>query len=222
MDKKVSELILENNHQFIIANKPAGMPVQGDKTGDSSLIGILEAYCKAKLHLITRLDRPVSGLVLLSKKSSAHKSFREQQDQGKILKSYYAIVEGKLEKDLSIENYVGRDPKRMKAFISEKEKEGFEKAQLEAKVIKALDNYTILELAIYAGKFHQIRSQLAHTEHSIKGDVKYGARRKNPDRSIYLHAHSLNFKHPVSKVDVSFSALPDQNDSLWKLVPPLA
>lgn len=215
---RAKELVVENNHQFIIANKPGGIPVQPDKTGDKSLLEIIQPYAKAKLHLFNRLDRPVSGLVIFSKKNTATRFLQREHEKGKIVKSYLAIVEGKYNGLEELNHFHIRDGARKRALITEKLEEGYSPIKLGVKIHKELERYTILELSLTSGKFHQIRSQLAHVGFAIKGDVKYGARRKNKDRCIYLHAYKIGFAHPVSKKVETFKSDPPKDDNLWKLV----
>lgn len=214
--EKISELIIENNNQFIIAVKIAGMPSVPDKTGDKNLKNLLESYLKHDLYVITRLDRPVSGIMLFAKSRNAALDLSVQLQKGNMTKKYIAIVEGQLKKEGTITNDLIKI--NNKAHIAKPEQTESKKSILELKIIKHLDNYTIVGIELQTGRFHQIRCQMANLGHPIKGDVKYGARRKNPDRSVYLHAFSLAFKHPTTGNDLSYECLPDTSDSLWKLV----
>jgi len=215
---EISDFIVEQNNQFIVANKPCGMPSVPDKSGDKNLKNLLEAYTKRDLHIITRIDRPVSGLCVFAKNTNAAKTLTEQIQASKISKSYLAIVEGALTTDSGTLNDFLMKHKSNKSIVVEEGSKNAKKATLKYVVQKKLDNYTILEVEILTGRFHQIRSQLANLGHPIKGDVKYGARRKNKDRSIYLHAYDLSFYHPVTEEKVSFKLAPNPDDSLWKLV----
>jgi len=213
---KISDLILESNHQYLIANKPFGVPIQDDLTKDRSFLNIVENYAKTKLDIITRLDRPVGGTVLFSKKKSAASSFRAQQIKGKIVKRYIAIVEGKFEGEEHYVHFINKNSKVKKAFVVDEAKEGYKEVKLKLSVRRVLDNYTVLEVEITNGKFHQIRAQLSHLGFPIKGDVKYGARRKNQDRSIHLFAWTISFKHPVSGKSLLHQSPLPSSDALWQ------
>lgn len=213
-----SDYIIENNHQFLIANKPAGLPIHDDLTKDKSFLHILRNYTKSNLQLINRLDRPVSGAVLLSKKDSSQKYFRKLQDDSKIIKEYWAIVEGSVEGDAVLNNHLLHNRNARKAIIISSEKPNSNLVQLKYESQKVLDNYSILKIRLERGKFHQIRSQLGFIGHPIKGDVKYGARRSNKDRSILLHLNKMIFNHPVSKKEIEFSVPFPAGNSLWELV----
>lgn len=212
------DLIIENNHQFVIVNKPSGLPVQSDLSKDTSLLEIISSFCKHQLHLHSRLDRPVSGIVLLGKKSSAIKSLQKAQNANQILKTYLAIVEGIVEKDLIIKNYLFHDKRVRKSIVSDVEKPDFKLCELKANVYHKFDRYTVLLIELQSGKFHQIRSQLSHAGFPIKGDVKYGARRGNKDRSIDLHGYKIGFNHPVSNTRLNFTADYKNRSGLWEKI----
>ena len=214
---RISDFILDQNNQYIVAIKPGGMPAVPDKSGDSNLKNILEAYSKHDLHVITRIDRPVSGLCLFAKSKKSAQALSEQLVQQKIDKSYIAIVEKKPEHiEGELINYLIKG-RNNKALISDSDQKKAKKAILTYATVTSLDNYTILKIALQTGRFHQIRSQLAHMGCPIKGDVKYGARRKNKDRSIHLHAYELSFTHPTSLEKKNYTNLPPHEDSLWKI-----
>lgn len=216
---EISDLIVDNNNQYIVANKLPGMPCVPDKSEDKNLKNLLEAYSKHDLHIITRTDRPVSGLTLFAKSQNAAKNLTEQIQTKKIKKSYLAIVEGKPTAETGeLTDYLFKSGAHKSIVVKEGDKDA-KKAILKYETVLALDNYTILKIELITGRFHQIRSQLANAGFPIKGDVKYGARRKNKDRSIYLHAYELTFPHPVTGYVNKYKAVPDKNDSLWKLVP---
>ncbi|MDF1694306.1 MAG: RNA pseudouridine synthase [Saprospiraceae bacterium] len=213
----ISDYILDHNNQYIIAAKPAGLPIVPDKTGDSNLKNILEAYSKHNLHIITRTDRPVSGLSLFAKSQNAAKDLSAQLKEGTISKSYLAIVEKAPSPDKGeLVHYLSKGKNNKSIVVDENHKNG-KKAVLTYSTVAHLDNYTILKVELKTGRFHQIRCQLAHIGCPIKGDVKYGARRKNKDRSIYLHAYELSFDHPVTKERKEYSVHPNPNDTLWNI-----
>ena len=216
---EISDLIVDNNNQYIVANKISGMPCIPDKSEDKNLKNLLEAYSKHDLHIITRTDRPVSGLTLFAKNQNSAKTLTEQIQSKKIDKSYLAIVEGKLDKAKGeLTDYLLKSKAYKSIVVKEGDKDA-KKAILKYETLVELDNYTILKVELVTGRFHQIRSQLANAGFPIKGDIKYGARRKNKDRSIYLHAYELSFPHPVTGQVNKYKIAPNKNDSLWKLVP---
>jgi 23S rRNA pseudouridine1911/1915/1917 synthase len=208
--------IVADTADYLILNKNAGILVQGSENNESSLLDLLEPDIKqSNLHLLTRIDRPVSGVVLFSKSKSFNKHYLEEQENGKIIKTYIAIVEGHPDKQkFQLTHYHRQDSKFKKARISDTQIKGYKKIELECECIQKLDNYTIVSMELKSGKFHQIRAQLSHIGHPIKGDVKYGARRKNPDRSIYLHAYKISFSDLNQKVQ-SYTAQPIKENTLW-------
>lgn len=216
---EISDLIVDNNNQYIVALKLAGMPCVLDKSEDKNLKNLLESYAKHDLHIINRIDRPVSGLALFAKNTTAANFFTEQIKEKKIKKSYLAIVEGKpKEASGELTDFLIKANGNKSVVGKESDKESKE-AKLKFETVLELENYTILKIELITGRFHQIRSQLSNYGCPIKGDVKYGARRKNKDRSIYLHAYELSFRHPVSLDYKRHKVAPNPNDSLWKLVP---
>jgi len=211
--------IIEETTRFVMVNKLAGQLSQADKSQEEeNIVSLLQVKHTSKVHVLTRLDRPVSGIMLLSKSKRFIKHFITQQEQDDVVKQYIALVQGKFEvKDSKLTHYIYHDTKNRKARISEEESKGYKKCELELKLIKQLDNYTILEVKLNRGKFHQIRAQLSHIGHPIKGDVKYGARRKNKDRSIYLHAYKMSFKGLDNSIATFMAPLP-KDDNLWDVV----
>ena len=214
---RISDFILDQNNQYIIAVKPGGMPVVPDKSGDNNLKNILEAYSKHDLHIITRIDRPVSGLCLFAKSKKSAQALTDQLIQQEVSKSYIAIVEKvpKNEKGELVDYLI--KSRNNKAVVTTKDHKNAKKAVLSYATISKLENYSILKVVLKTGRFHQIRCQLAHMGCPIKGDVKYGARRKNKDRSIHLHAYEMEFKHPISMEQQSYKILPKTEDPLWKI-----
>ena len=214
---QISDYILDHNNQYIVAAKPGGMPSVPDQTGDKNLKNMLEAYSKHDLHIITRTDRPVSGLSLFAKSQNAAKDLSEQIKENKITKSYLAIVEKFPEHENGELIHYLIKGRNNKSIVVDKDRKGAKKSVLTYSTVAKLDNYTVLKIELKTGRFHQIRSQLSHIGCPIKGDVKYGARRKNKDRSIYLHAYELSFNHPVTKERKKYSVMPDVTDTLWKI-----
>ena len=214
---KLSDYIIDFNNQYIVANKPAGMPSQADQTGDTSIFKLMEIYAKHKIHIVNRLDRTVSGIVIFTKKVETTSLITNQFKEEKAYKEYLALVEKKPKKDKdTIEHYLLKNAKARKAIVVEKEAKGAKKAVLSYELIHSFDNYFLLSVRLFNGRFHQIRAQLSAIGCPIKGDVKYGARRKNKDRSIHLHAYKIAFKHPVDHKDMLYTAPIPQSDGLWK------
>ena len=213
----ISNFILDHNNQYIVAIKPAGMPIVPDQSGDPNLKNILEAYSKHDLHVISRIDRPVSGLALFAKSQNAAKALSEQLIQQKVVKTYLAIVEKTPPTDKEELIHFLSKGKGNKAVVVSEESKGSKKSILSYSTLVKLDNYTILQVELKTGRFHQIRAQLAHIGCPIKGDVKYGARRKNKDRSINLHAFEISFEHPVTKEIKLYKTLPNPEDTLWQI-----
>ncbi len=212
----IRDYILYQDHHILIANKPAGMPVQDDLSKDPSLHKLIQAYCKRDLHLCNRIDRPVSGIVLFAKSKEDAVLLNEQNAYNSMDKEYLALVEKKvIDASGKLENRLQKSSKHKKAYVSKDETGDL--ARLEYQVIHEMDHYLLIQVAIKSGRFHQIRSQLAHAGIPIKGDVKYGARRSNKDRSIGLHAWKINFTHPTTHLDVAFTAPIPLND-IWPVV----
>lgn len=214
-----NDIIIENNKSYVVAIKQTGQLSQKSQRGDASLQNQIEAYQKKPLHILTRLDRPVSGLVLFSKSHDFSSHFLKQQEQGAVNKTYLVVVEGLVSSaqgELSHHHF--HDKKQLKARVQDTAGPKTKPVTLHYSVLKQLERYTILSIELKSGRFHQIRAQLAHHGHPVKGDVKYGARRGNKDRSIHLHSQSLTFKDLKGKTQ-NYLAAVDGEDSLWKLVP---
>ena len=221
------EVIYEDNH-IIIVNKKSGEIVQGDKTGDRPLSDIVKDYIKEKyakpgavfLGVVHRLDRPVSGLVVFARTSKALSRLNKMFAEGEVHKTYWAIVrrEGvRSEGDewQTLEHWLVRNEKQNKSYAYDHEKPNAKKAVLKYRVLSHSDNYSLLEVQLLTGRHHQIRCQLAAMGCPIKGDLKYGAPRSNPDGSISLLSRRVEFVHPVSKETIIAEApLPD--DNLWR------
>ncbi len=207
-------ILYEDNH-IIIANKAAGEIVQADKTGDRTLCDEVKAYIKEKyakpgavfLGIPHRLDRPVSGICVFARTSKALTRLNEMFRKSEVKKTYHAIV-GNCPKQPEAElvHYLTRNEKQNKAYAFEQETTGSKRAVLDYKVIGQSDRYTLVEVNLHTGRHHQIRCQLAAIGCPIKGDLKYGAPRSNPDGSICLHAVHIEFEHPVSHKLISVSA----------------
>lgn len=216
------EVLLEDNH-LLLVNKRPGEIVQGDKTGDEPLSEKVKNYIGAKyqkpgnvfLGTVHRIDRPVSGIVLFARTSKAlerlSKMFREKE----IRKTYWACVKdlpSKQEDHLS--GWLQKNEKQNKSYVSDTEKKGALFSELTYKIIGRSEHYYLLEINPITGRHHQIRAMLAHIGCPIKGDLKYGSARSNPDGSIHLHARRISFVHPVSKELIDVTA-PPPDEKLW-------
>lgn len=221
-NKNNLQVIYEDNH-IIIVNKRAGDIVQGDKTGDKPLSEVVKSYIKDKynkpgnvyLGVVHRLDRPTTGIVMFSKTSKALPRLNKLFADKNATKTYWAIVKQQPPKtEDTLIHWLKKNPKNNKSTAHTKEIAGSKKAVLHYKILKNLDNYFLLEVELETGRHHQIRSQLSSIGCPIKGDLKYGFDRSNPDAGIHLHARGLSFVHPVSNEAIHVEAsLPD--DPLW-------
>lgn len=219
-----TQILYEDNHILII-NKNVGQLVQGDKTGDKSLLELLKSFIKERdqkpgnvfLGLVHRIDRPTSGLVIYAKTSKALSRLTQMVKNREIKKTYWAIVPKEIiPQSQTLTHYLKKNEKNNKAIVYNKETDGAKKAILNYQIIKNLDNYMLLEIDLQTGRHHQIRAQLSKIGVPIKGDLKYGAPRSNPDGGISLHARSLEFIHPVSKEQIKITAPTPKKDNLWK------
>lgn len=218
MDPEMSGMptIIAQDGAFLAALKRAGMPAQPDPTGDPDLLSVLRTGLKEPaIGLVHRLDRPVSGVVLFARSAEALANLNQQFQDRTVQKVYWAIVEGTWKGPGVLENTVSHDARHRKARVGEHVEEHEKKARIEVKALAVGDRYSLLQVIPEGGAFHQIRVQLSAAGHPIKGDVKYGARRGEKDRSIALHARSITFDHPVTKERMKVGAeFPDQ--PLWK------
>ncbi|AWH85994.1 RNA pseudouridine synthase [Flavobacterium album] len=224
-DKNNLNVLYEDNH-IIAVNKRVGDIVQGDKTGDKPLSDVVKEYLKDKynkpgevfLGVVHRLDRPTTGIVVFARTSKALTRLNDLFKNRETQKTYWAVVKNKPPKNNdTLVHYLKRNEKSntSKAYI--KEVPDSKKAILEYTVIKNLTNYTALEIELHTGRHHQIRAQLAAIGSPIKGDLKYGFDRSNPDGGIHLHARKLEFIHPVTKENIVITA-PVPDDVIWKVV----
>ena len=216
-------VVYEDNH-IILVDKASSEIVQGDKTGDTPLSETVKEYIKKKYHkpgnvflgVTHRLDRPVSGLVLFARTSKALSRLNEMFKTKDIKKTYWAIVKNQPPAPAGeLVHWLVRNEKQNKSYAYDREVKDSKKAILDYKVIGRSEHYYLLEINLQTGRHHQIRCQLAKMGCPIKGDLKYGAQRSNPDGSICLHARKIEFIHPVSKEMMSFEA-PVPESVLWK------
>lgn len=217
------KVVYEDNH-VIIVHKESGEIVQGDKTGDKPLSETVKDYIRDKYHkpgnvflgVVHRLDRPVAGLVVFARTSKALSRLNEMFRKGEVHKTYWAITKNApAEPEGTLVNWIVRNEKQNKSYVYDKEVPNAKRAELKYRVIAHTENYHLIEVNLLTGRHHQIRCQLAHMGCVIKGDLKYGAPRSNPDGSISLLSHEITFIHPVSKMEIKAESLiPD--DRLWR------
>ena len=219
------QILHEDNH-IIVINKRVGDLVQGDKTGDKPLSEIVKEYIKEKynkpgevfLGVVHRLDRPTTGIVVFAKTSKALTRLNELFSKRETQKTYWAVVKNKPPKNEdTLVHYLKRNEKSNSSKAHIKEVPDSKRASLDYKIIKELNNYFALEINLHTGRHHQIRSQLAAIGCPIKGDLKYGFDRSNPDGGIHLHAQKLAFIHPVSKEELVLLA-PTPNEVIWNSI----
>lgn len=217
------QVVYEDNH-IIIVNKESGEIVQGDKTGDTPLSEQVKAYIKEKyakpgavfLGVVHRLDRPVSGLVVFARTSKALSRLNDMFRNGEVHKTYWAVVQQRpTEDEGTLEHWLVRNEKQNKSYAYHREVPNSKKAILKYRLMGQTERYYVLEVNLLTGRHHQIRCQLAAMGCPIKGDLKYGAKRSNPDGSISLLARRVEFVHPVSKQQIVVEA-PLPKDSLWQ------
>lgn len=221
-----NQILFEDNH-IIIINKKAGQLVQGDKTGDTSLLDEVKSYIKQKYSkpgnvfagLVHRIDRPTSGIVIFAKTSKALTRLTEMIKKREIKKIYWAVVKkNEIPETQRLVHYLKKNEKNNKAIIfnSSSAQSGSKEAILTYKIIKKSDHYLLLEIDLETGRHHQIRAQLSAIKCPIKGDLKYGADRSNSDGSIHLLARKIEFIHPIKKEKMVLEAPVPENDNLWK------
>lgn len=217
------DILYEDNH-IIIVNKEAGEIVQGDKTGDVPLSDKIKAFIKERDHkpgnvflgVVHRLDRPVSGVVLFAKTSKGLSRMNALFREDKVEKVYHALVETEPNRpEATLRHFLKKNQSQNKSYPVASKTAGAKEAVLTYKLIGRSDRYYLLEVRLQTGRHHQIRAQLAANGTIIKGDLKYGAKRSNPDASISLHARRIKFVHPVSKEVIDVTAPYPENSTLW-------
>ena len=220
------QVVYEDNH-IIVVYKESGEIVQGDKTGDTPLSETVKAYIKEKyqkpgavfLGVVHRLDRPVSGLVVFARTSKALSQLNEMFRKGEVHKTYWALVQPSgnpvtSNTFVTATHWLTRNEKQNKSYAYDREVPGSKKAVLRYRTIGQTERYQLVEVELLTGRHHQIRCQLSTLGMPIRGDLKYGAKRSNPDGSISLLSHHVEFIHPVSKQKIVLdSPLPD--DKIW-------
>ena len=224
-DKNNLQILHEDNH-IIVVNKRVGDIVQGDKTGDKPLSDVVKEYIKVKynkpgevfLGVVHRLDRPTTGIVVFARTSKALTRMNELFSNRETQKTYWAIVKNKpLNSEDKLVHFLKRNEKNNTSKAHLKEVPDSKLASLNYKIIATLQNYFALEINLHTGRHHQIRAQLSAIESPIKGDLKYGFDRSNPDGGIHLHARKLVFVHPVSKENIEIIA-PTPNNVIWNAI----
>lgn len=224
-NKSNLQILHEDNH-IIVINKRVGDIVQGDKTGDKPLSEVVKEYIKDKynkpgevfLGVVHRLDRPTTGIVIFAKTSKALERMNKMFSERATQKTYWAVVKNKPPKNEdNLIHFLKRNEKNNTSKAHLKEVQDSKKASLDYKIIKELNNYFALEINLHTGRHHQIRAQLQTIGCPIKGDLKYGFDRSNPDGGIHLHARKLHFIHPVSKEEITIIA-PTPKDVIWNAI----
>jgi 23S rRNA pseudouridine1911/1915/1917 synthase len=224
-DKNNLQVLHEDNH-IIVINKRVGDIVQGDKTGDKPLSEVVKEYIKVKynkpgevfLGVIHRLDRPTTGIVIFARTSKALTRMNELFSNRETQKTYWAIVKNKPQNsEDKLVHYLKRNEKNNTSKAHIKEVPESKIASLDYKIIASLQNYYALEINLHTGRHHQIRAQLSAIGSPIKGDLKYGFDRSNPDGGIHLHARKLVFTHPVTKENIEIIA-PTPKDVIWNAI----
>ena len=224
-NKSNLQILLEDNH-IIVINKRVGDIVQGDKTGDKPLSEVVKEYIKNKynkpgevfLGVVHRLDRPTTGIVVFAKTSKALERLNKMFSERATQKTYWAVVKNKPPKNEdNLIHFLKRNEKNNTSKAHLKEVPDSKKASLDYKIIKELNNYFALEINLHTGRHHQIRAQLQAIGCPIKGDLKYGFDRSNPDGGIHLHARKLHFIHPVSKEEITVIA-PTPKEVIWNAI----
>lgn len=217
------QILYEDNH-IIIVNKDAGEIVQGDKTGDEPLSETLKRFIKERdskpgnvfMGVVHRLDRPTSGVVMFAKTSKALARLNAMFASGQVHKTYWAIVRNAPSQPAAeLKHYLTAVERNNKTYVNDMPKDGAKEARLRYRTIASSERYTLLEVELLTGRKHQIRAQLSAIGSPVKGDLKYGDKRSNPDGSISLHARHISFVHPVSGKLIEVSA-PVPNDNLWQ------
>ncbi|MDR2130483.1 MAG: RNA pseudouridine synthase [Odoribacteraceae bacterium] len=220
------EIIYEDNH-LVAVNKSVSEIVQADKTGDIPLSEQVKAYIKKKynkpgevfLGVPHRIDRPVSGVVLFARTSKALERLNKmfQAHDKELTKIYWAVVGNRpAEEEATLVHYLSRDEAKNKSHAYTRPRPGTKEAILDYKLINHGQRYSLLEIRLRTGRHHQIRCQLAKIGCPVKGDLKYGFPRSNPDGGIHLHARELSFLHPIQQEPLTITATPPLEDNLWK------
>ncbi len=223
MNKHIPEILYEDNH-LIIVNKPYNVLAQGDETGDSTIGDSVKTYIKEKyqklgevfLGIVHRIDRPVSGVLIMARTSKALERMSQQFKDKGVKKTYWAVTKNKPQQHTgTLTHYLWKDAKQRKSFAYTQPYKEAKLCTLDYRLLLSSDNYHLLEINPHTGRHHQIRVQLSSMGCPIKGDIKYGAERTNKDGNIHLHAREVTFLHPVKKEWITVTA-PVPDEALWK------
>lgn len=216
--KKISDLVLYKDHQLIVVNKPAGVPTQQDKTGDASMHRMAMAYAHRDLYLVHRLDRRVSGVLVMAKKTDVAKNLARQWEDNSVRKIYLAIVpHADIPASGDLHHHLTYDAKQNITYAQHEPGDNTDEAKLSYSIIHKLDNFMILRIELITGRKHQIRAQLAALGIPVRGDIKYGSKRTNENGAIDLHAYEIELEHPARHARMKFTAPPPE-EGLWKLM----
>ena len=219
----INDILYEDNH-LLVVNKHCGDLVQSDPDGTEAIEDQIKAMIKIRGHkpgavflgVVHRIDRPVSGAVLFAKTSKALTRLNEMIRNGEIKKSYWAITESRpAEEEGELRHWIVRNAKTNRSHAHQRPKGDGKEALLAYRVLGASTNYTLVEVDLKTGRHHQIRAQLSAIGGSIKGDLKYGAKRSNRDGGISLHSRSIEFRHPVRGEVIKVTAPVPKSDNLW-------
>jgi 23S rRNA pseudouridine1911/1915/1917 synthase len=218
------DILYEDNH-LLVVNKHAGELVQADSEGETGLEDAVKAFIRRRdakpgdvvLGVVHRIDRPVSGAVVFAKTSKALVRLNEMLRRGEFDKTYWAIVEElPPAEEGTLTHHIVRDGKQNRSHAHNSPKKDSKEARLTYKMIAGSSNYYLLEVKLLTGRHHQIRAQLSKVGSPIKGDLKYGAKRSNPDGGIALHSRRVSFVHPVRKEPLEIIAPVPISDNLWR------
>jgi 23S rRNA pseudouridine1911/1915/1917 synthase len=214
--KRISELVLYKDHHIMALNKPAGLPSQQDKTEETSAHRMAMAYAHRDLYIVQRLDRRVSGVLVFAKTKQAAAALAKQWEGNKVKKIYLGIVPtADIPPAGELRHYLTYDNKQNITYAHTEPASGADEALLHYQVLQQLENFMLLRIDLISGRKHQIRAQLAALGVPIRGDIKYGSKRTNPDGAIDLHAYKLQFQHPAKQEYMKIIA-PLPEEGLWK------
>ncbi len=215
----IGDWVVLKNNQLLAFNKPPALAVQSANTEAPTLQKLASAYAKRDLYLIHRIDQPASGLVLFAKHKKSVQDLQRQFGDHNVERTYLAVVDQLPEvAEGELKHILARDGRSNKSYVAEAGTADAKEAILTWRQLGETDRYPVLEVKLHTGRHHQIRAQLAAVGAPIHGDVKYGARRANDDRSIHLHAYQLSFAHPISRERVALEAAVPAGDVLWASV----
>ena len=215
----IGDWVIHKSNQLLAFNKPAALAVQTAAAGAPSLQRLASAYAKRDLYLIHRIDQPASGVVLFARHQATVERLQRQFAERTVERTYLAVVEQAPEVEPgTLVHHLRRDGRTNKSSVVDADTPDAKRAELSWRLLGNTDRYPVLAVTLASGRHHQIRAQLAAVGAPVHGDVKYGARRANADRSIHLHAHRLAFDHPVSRERLALEAALPVDDPIWTAV----